>query len=98
MMVTYPALRVLREFLTCREPICGAEIMRSLNGEVGPGTIYPMLARLSAEGWIVLMDKLPDPNGPTAFFYSMTPAGKAAFLDMLVRLTIPSDLWRTPDA
>lgn len=102
MNVSYQALRVLREFLIAEEPKCGAEIMRELKaqGGVAPGggTLYPLLTRLVDEGWVEFVETLPSPNQPAAHFYRMAPAGRAAFLDMLVRLTIPSRLWRTPDA
>lgn len=92
MVVTYDTMRVLREFLTQGDPLCGAEITRSL--KILSGTLYPMLARLKQEGWIKHEASLPAPDQPTAHFYKLTSAGRAAFLDRLCRLTIPDNLWR----
>lgn len=92
MHVSYHALRVLREFLINEDPQCGAELIRAL--EIGPGTLYPMLSRMTKAGWIELAASLAAPNEPTAHFYRLTAAGRAAFLSMLARLAIPTYLWR----
>jgi DNA-binding PadR family transcriptional regulator len=94
MMVTYDAMRVMREFLMARDPRCGAEIMRAL--KMQSGTVYPMLARMKNAGWLEFVETLPSPDQPPSHFYRLSPAGRAAFLDMLCKLTIPDHLWREP--
>ncbi len=94
MRVTFPALLVMRQFLMSEYPTCGAELMRAT--KIGAGTMYNMLNRMLETDWIERAGSLAAPNEPVAHFYRMTPAGRAAFLDMLSRLTIPDHLWRTP--
>ena len=49
--LTQPTLKVLKLFVSApREARSGAEISRAVN--VGSGTLYPMLARLEAAGWL----------------------------------------------
>lgn len=111
MMVTYDTMRVLHAILMARDPICGAEIMKALaparnplggSGSdlpgIGPGTLYPMLARLVAAGWLVKVATLPAPDRPASHFYRLTPEGRVDFLVRLCRITIPDHLWRSqPD-
>jgi DNA-binding PadR family transcriptional regulator len=94
MIVTYDAMRVLRQFLIRAndDPLCGAEITRDL--DIPSGTIYPMLRRLCEAGWIEWVESLPAPNAPTSHFYRLTENGRVAFLERLCRLTIPDYLWR----
>lgn len=93
---TFGTLAVLRELMLADDPMCGAELMRKLN--IRAGTIYPMLKRLRAEQWIELAATLPHPTQPDSHFYRITPRGRANFLDMLCRLTIPSDVWQDQPA
>jgi DNA-binding PadR family transcriptional regulator len=92
MNVTFGCLTVLREMMIADDPICGAELTRAL--KISSGTVYPMLARLKICDWIELAGTLPHPSQPDSHFYRITPKGRAHFLDMLCRLTIPSDMWR----
>lgn len=92
MNVSYPALLVMREFLVKPDPQCGAEVARTL--KLGSWTVYPLIARLTKEGWIELVATLPSENQPDSHFYRITPAGRAALLDMLCRLTIADHLWK----
>src|SRR3954467_10841984 len=49
--LTGPSLRVLRFFMEApRERRSGAEMSKAT--KVGSGTLYPMLARLEAAGWL----------------------------------------------
>lgn len=48
------------------------------------GSIYPALGRLSAEGLVRVRDELQDKR-PGRKIYSITPAGRARFLDALMR-------------
>ena len=91
MNVTFGALAVLRELMLADDPKCGAELIRTLG--ISSGTMYPMLARLKKDGWIEFVASLPHPSQPTSHFYRITPKGRAHFLDMLCRLTIPTDVW-----
>lgn len=93
MRVTFPGLLVLRQILMSEDPVCGAELMRAT--KITPGTMYNLLARMLETGWIKRAGSLAAPNEPVAHFYRMTPEGRAAFLGMLSRLTIPDHLfWR----
>lgn len=92
MNVTFGALAVLRELMLADDPMCGAELMRKL--KIGSSTMYPMLARLTAWGWIELAATLPHPSQPASHFYRLTPKGRANFLNMLCRLTVPAHVWR----
>ena len=96
MIVTFAALSVLREMMLADDPICGAELTREL--KISSGTIYPMLSRLKENAWIDLVATLPHPTQPDSHFYRITPKGRANFLDMLCRLTIPEYLWRNQPA
>lgn len=95
MNVSYVAMQVLREFLQALDPLCGAEIIRKL--QIGPGTAYPLLHRLEAEGWLEHAGTLPGVDVPDAKFYRITPEGRVQFLDRLARLTIAEHLWKTPE-
>lgn len=96
MNVTFPTLLVLRAFLCAPDPLSGYEILKDPHVGTNPGTLYPMLARLVRARWIVRTATLSGPSAPPAHFYTITPAGRVAFLEMLCRLTISSDLWATP--
>lgn len=60
------------------EPVVGQWILRELRRhgyEVSPGTIYPLLARMEARGW--LKCKVAPPGGPRARKeYSRTGRGR----------------------
>jgi DNA-binding PadR family transcriptional regulator len=91
-VITYDTMRVLREFLVVGEPLCGATIARSL--KIGTGTLYPMLHRMKAAGWIEHHASLTPPNEPTSHYYVLTKNGRLHFLEKLCRLTIPDYLWK----
>jgi DNA-binding PadR family transcriptional regulator len=91
MAITFLALTVLRELMIADDPKCGAELTRTL--KISSGTIYPLLARLRADGWIEHAGTLPHPSQPVSHFYRIAPKGRAHFLDMLCRLTIPDHVW-----
>jgi DNA-binding PadR family transcriptional regulator len=92
MKVTFGMLSVLRELMLASDPMCGAELTRTL--KIKSGTIYPMLANLKKEGQVELVATLPHPMRPPSHFYQATPKGRAHFLYMLSRLTIPDHEWR----
>ena len=46
-------------------------------GDVKEGTIYPLLSRLKAQGWVTTRLGQTD-SGPVRKYYTLTPAGKKA--------------------
>lgn len=75
--LTQPAFKVLRFLLQRpREGCYGAEIVKVT--KVGSGTLYPMLARLEAAGWLTSEWELTDPcllGRPQRRIYRLTEAG-----------------------
>lgn len=75
-----PTLKVLKYFVDApREQRSGAEITRGT--KVGAGTLYPMLARLEAAGWLTSEWELLDPSEagrPRRRYYRLTPVGQAS--------------------
>lgn len=71
-------LKVLRFLLeTPREGRSGAEMSKATR--VGSGTLYPMLARLEAAGWLTSEWEVIDPSEagrPRRRFYRLTAIGQ----------------------
>ena len=86
--LTQPTLKVLRFLLeTPREGRSGAEMSKAT--KVGSGTLYPMLARLEAAGWLTSEWEVIDPSEagrPRRRFYRLTAVGqnsaRAALADL----------------
>jgi PadR family transcriptional regulator PadR len=86
--LTQPTLKVLRFLLeTPREGRSGAEMSKAT--KVGSGTLYPMLARLEAAGWLSSEWEAIDPSEagrPRRRFYKLTGVGQnnahAALVDL----------------
>ncbi len=86
--LTQPTLKVLRFLLEKpREGRSGAEMSKAT--KVGSGTLYPMLARLEAAGWLVSEWEVIDPSEagrPRRRFYKLTALGqnnaRAALADL----------------
>lgn len=86
--LTQPTLKVLRFLLeTPRERRSGAEMSKAT--KVGSGTLYPMLARLEAAGWLTSEWEVIDPSEagrPRRRFYKLTAVGqnkaRAALADL----------------
>lgn len=86
--LTQPTLKVLRFLLeTPREGRSGAEMAKAT--KVGSGTLYPMLARLEAAGWLSSEWEMIDPREagrPRRRFYRLTAVGqnnaRAALADL----------------
>ncbi len=86
--LTQPTLKVLRFLLeTPREGRSGAEMSKAT--KVGSGTLYPMLARLEAAGWLSSEWEMVDPSEvgrPRRRFYKLTAVGqnnaRAALADL----------------
>lgn len=77
-----PALRVLRLMIDDpRADWSGAAISKA--ARVGPGTLYPMLARFENAGWMSSRWETVDPRDagrPRRRFYSLTGVGRAKAL------------------
>lgn len=76
--LTQPALKVLRFLMeTPREGRSGAEMSKAT--KVGSGTLYPMLARLEAAGWLTSEWEVINPSEagrPRRRFYKLTAIGQ----------------------
>ncbi len=77
--LSQPTLKVLRFLLeTPRERRSGADMSRAT--KVGSGTLYPMLARLEAAGWLTSEWEVIDPSEagrPRRRFYRLTAVGQS---------------------
>ena len=65
-------------------PLYGLEILRRLDGSsltVPEGTIYPLLARLKAEGWVD-SEWVEAERGHPRKYYRLTDAGRRHLLQM----------------
>jgi len=88
--LTQPTLKVLRFLLqTPRDGRSGAAMAKATG--VGSGTLYPMLARLEAAGWLTSEWEAIDPREagrPRRRFYRLTPVGQnhahAALADLQI--------------
>jgi len=64
--------------LLSREPMYGWQLSHELidnGGFIGSiGTLYPVLSRLRAKGWVITYDE-PSEAGPARRYYRLTPAG-----------------------
>lgn len=87
--ITATVGRVLRTFLDdVTEPRYGFELMR-LTG-LASGTLYPILARLEAAGWLTSHLEEIDPNiecRPARRFYRINQAAAAVARDELATLS-----------
>jgi PadR family transcriptional regulator, regulatory protein PadR len=86
--LTQPALKVLRFLMqTPREGRSGAEMSKAT--KVGSGTLYPMLARLEAAGWLTSEWEMIDPSEagrPRRRFYRLTAIGQNNAREALIDL------------
>jgi PadR family transcriptional regulator, regulatory protein PadR len=90
-----PTLKVLRLFLEQpREARSGAEISRVAG--VGPGTLYPLLARLEMAAWLISRWEQVDPTEvgrPRRRFYTLTNLGQSEALKAFRELQfVPGEL------
>lgn len=97
--LTQPALKVLRLLLDA-PPVArsGAEIGRATR--IASGTLYPMLVRLEAAGWLSSEWEEVNPREegrPRRRFYKLTPFGQNSanreLADLQINLTTPA--WTT---
>lgn len=66
------------------EPMYGWQLSHELierGGFIGSiGTLYPLLSRLRAKGWVSTYDEASG-SGPARRYYRLTPAGTASLAD-----------------
>ncbi|MEU8028815.1 helix-turn-helix transcriptional regulator [Streptomyces sp. NPDC049099] len=75
--LTKPTIAVLEVLLSAAEdaPAWGLSICR--DADLGPGTVYPILERLSERGWVTSREETgPHPGRPARRFYELTGAGR----------------------
>lgn len=86
-----------------RGPATGYEIKKLFDDdgyqhfvEASFGSIYPALTRLTAEGFVSVREEAQDKR-PDRKVYSITPAGRTAFIASLMK-PLPEDRHRSPFA
>jgi PadR family transcriptional regulator, regulatory protein PadR len=95
--LSQPALKVLRFLLEKpQEGRSGAEMSKATR--VGSGTLYPMLARLEAAGWLTSEWEAINPREtgrPRRRFYKLTGAGQRNAIGELadLQLSIGEPAW-----
>ena len=82
--LTRPTLEVLRVLLaaTDDDPAWGLKICDE--ADLGSGTVYPILDRLSEHGWIEAREETgPHPGRPARRYYELTGTGRASAFQAL---------------
>ncbi|MGW0970246.1 PadR family transcriptional regulator [Streptomyces sp. NPDC002516] len=77
--LTTTTIRVLEALLaaTPDQPAWGLSICQ--DADLGSGTVYPILERLLAHGWITAREEIGDhPGRPPRRYYELTGAGRAS--------------------
>lgn len=76
--LSFAGIRLLKQFLMSpRASRAGADLGRAAS--IGPGTLYPLLARLETSGWLASSWEDGDPaemGRPRRRFYMLTPTGR----------------------
>jgi hypothetical protein len=75
--LTKPTIAVLQSLLsaTSSNPAWGLSICR--DADLGPGTVYPILERLTERGWVTNREETgPHPGRPARRFYELTGVGR----------------------
>jgi PadR family transcriptional regulator PadR len=93
MRITGPLLKVLRVLdESAPEPAYGLEILRKTG--LSSGTLYPILDRLAAEGWVIGKWEPDDasPKGPRRRFYGFTRKGSIEVRNILLEYGMAMDL------
>ena len=62
------------------------EELREHGYKVSPGTLYPMLARLTRLGWLKARKEKPTRGGQSVVRYRLTPAGRTVLAEVQARL------------
>jgi PadR family transcriptional regulator, regulatory protein PadR len=76
--LTKPTIAVLEVLLAATDdaPAWGLSICR--DADLGSGTVYPILDRLTERGWTRSWDEaVPHPGRPSRRYYELTNAGRA---------------------
>ncbi|MFD9905923.1 PadR family transcriptional regulator [Streptomyces sp. NPDC059063] len=76
--LTRPTLKVLKVLLESRpdDPAWGLRICEEAG--LGSGTVYPILDRLAAQGWLTSRTETgPHPGRPPRRYYELSGAGRA---------------------
>ncbi|MFE1838376.1 PadR family transcriptional regulator [Streptomyces sviceus] len=82
--LTKPTIAVLQALLsaTADAPAWGLSICR--DADLGPGTVYPILDRLSERGWVTSHEETgPHPGRPARRIYELTGTGRQQALQAL---------------
>ncbi|MFF3204889.1 PadR family transcriptional regulator [Streptomyces sp. NPDC002962] len=82
--LTKPTIAVLETLLSAAEdtPAWGLSICR--DADLGPGTVYPILDRLSERGWVTSYEETgPHPGRPPRRFYELTATGRRQAVEVL---------------
>jgi PadR family transcriptional regulator PadR len=75
--LTKPTVAVLEALLSATDdaPAWGLSICR--DADLGPGTVYPILDRLTERGWATSREETgPHPGRPARRFYELTGTGR----------------------
>jgi DNA-binding PadR family transcriptional regulator len=75
--LTKPTIGVLEALLAATDdnPAWGLSICT--DADLGPGTVYPILGRLTERGWVVSRDEAePHPGRPARRYYQLTNDGR----------------------
>ncbi|WP_405876943.1 PadR family transcriptional regulator [Streptomyces sp. NBC_00005] len=83
--LTAPMIAVMRVLLAAKKeevPTWGLEICRE--ADLGPGTVYPILKRLTEHGWVTSQEETaPNHRGPVRRFYELTEVGNQEAANVL---------------
>jgi PadR family transcriptional regulator PadR len=94
--LTMPTLAVLAAIAAARDedPAYGLRISDETG--LGPGTVYPILERLQAAGWVSARWETGQPAGrPRRRYYQMTGEGRIARASALAARAARSHRWVT---
>jgi DNA-binding MarR family transcriptional regulator len=75
--LTKPTISVLETLLSATDaaPAWGLSICR--DADLGPGTVYPILDRLTERGWVTSRNETaPHPGRPARRYYELTGEGR----------------------
>lgn len=75
--LTKPTIAVLEALLSATDdsPAWGLSICR--DADLGPGTVYPILDRLTERGWVTSYEEAgPHPGRPARRYYELTGVGR----------------------
>ncbi|MDT0387854.1 PadR family transcriptional regulator [Streptomyces dubilierae] len=75
--LTKPTIAVLETLLSATDerPAWGLSICR--DADLGPGTVYPILDRLTDRGWVTSRSETdPHPGRPARRYYELTGEGR----------------------